>query len=127
MKKRQIEWLEHISSLDEFTSDSSWSVYNARKEDRKIVLCVNSVLPLLRQSVETYSIQKHCIDVAKNAIDALNLDQLTVDTGDPAHLCSFKTIAANISRLSWTWKISTHVWWTHHRKTSSRNPWTAYC
>ena len=82
MKKGQIEWLEHISSLDEFTSDSSWSVYNARKEDRKIVLCVNSVLPLLRQSVETYSIQKHCIDVAKNAIDALNLGQLTVDTGD---------------------------------------------
>ena len=26
MKKREIEWLEHISSLNEFTLDSPWSV-----------------------------------------------------------------------------------------------------
>ena len=37
MKKREIEWLEHISSLNEFTSDFSWSVYNARKDDTEIV------------------------------------------------------------------------------------------
>ena len=37
MKKREIEWLEHISSLKKFTSDSSWSVYNARKDDTEIV------------------------------------------------------------------------------------------
>ena len=48
MKKRDIEWLEHISSLNEFISDSSWSVCNARKDDTEIVPCVNSVLPLLR-------------------------------------------------------------------------------
>ena len=42
MKKREIEWLEHISSLSECTSDSSWSVYNTGKDDAEIVLCVNS-------------------------------------------------------------------------------------
>ena len=55
MKKQLIEWLEQIPSLNEFTLDSSWSVYNARKDDTEIVPCVNSILPLLRQSVGTYS------------------------------------------------------------------------
>ena len=74
MKKREIKWLEHIASPNKFTSDSSRSVDNARKDDMKIVPRINSTLPLLRQqSVATYSIQKHCIEVAKNAIDALNL------------------------------------------------------
>ena len=82
MKKREIEWLEHISSLNQFTSDSSWSVYNARKDDTKVVPCVNSVLPLLRQSAAAYSMQKHCIEVAKNAIDKLNPGQVTVNTSD---------------------------------------------
>ena len=82
MKKREIEWLEYISSFNEFTSDFSWSVYNARKDDTEIVPCVNSVLLLLRQSVATYSMQKHCIEVAKIAIDALNPSQVTVDTSD---------------------------------------------
>ena len=53
MKKRDIEWLEQISSLNEFISDSSWSVYNARKDDTESVPCVNLVLPLLRQSAAT--------------------------------------------------------------------------
>ena len=78
MKKR--EWLEQILSLNKFTSDFSWSVYNARNYDTETVPCVNSILPLLRQSVVTCSMQKHCIEVAKNAIDALNLGQVTVDT-----------------------------------------------
>ena len=80
MKKREIEWLEHISSLSEFTSDSSWSVYKAGKDDAKIVLCVNSGLPLLRQRVATYSMRKYCIEVAKDVIDALNPSQVTVHT-----------------------------------------------
>ena len=58
MKKGEIEWLEHFSSLNEFTSNSSWSVYNARKDDTEIVPCVNSILPLLRRSVGTYSMQE---------------------------------------------------------------------
>ena len=82
MKKREIERLDHISSLNQFTSDSSWSVDNARKDDTKIVPCVNSVLPLLRQSVAAYSMQKHCIEVAKNAIDKLNPGQVTTDTSN---------------------------------------------
>ena len=82
MKKREIEWLEHISSLNKFTSDCSWSVYNARKDDMEIVPCVNSILPLLRQSFATYNVQKHHIEAAKNAIDALNLGEVTVDTSD---------------------------------------------
>ena len=48
MKKGEIEWLEHFSSLNEFTSNSSWSVYNARKDDTEIVPCLNSILSLLR-------------------------------------------------------------------------------
>ena len=40
-KKQEKEWLEHISNLNEFTSDSSWSVYNARKDDAGIALCIN--------------------------------------------------------------------------------------
>ena len=82
MKKREIEWLEHIVSLNKFTSDSSRSVDNARKDDTEIVPRINSTLPLLRQSVATNSIQKHYIEVAKNATDALNLGQVTVDTSD---------------------------------------------
>ena len=82
MKKREIEWLEHIASLNKFTSDSSRSVDNARKDDTEIVPRINSTSPLLRQSVATNSIQKHCIEVAKNATDALNLGQVTVDTSD---------------------------------------------
>ena len=82
MKKQLIEWLEQIPSLNEFTLDSSWSVYNARKDDTEIVPCVNSILPLLRQSVGTYSMQKPCIEVAKNAVDALNPDHMTVDASD---------------------------------------------
>ena len=78
MKKR--EWLEQILSLNKFTSDFSWSVYNARNYDTETLPCVNSILPLLRKSVATCSMQKHCIEVAKNAIDALNLGQVTVDT-----------------------------------------------
>ena len=78
MKKREIEWLEHISSLSEFTSDSSWSVYNVRKDDTDIVPCINSILPLLRQIVATYSMQKHCNEVAKTPINALNPGQATV-------------------------------------------------
>ena len=62
MKKREIEWLEHIASLNKFTSDSSRSVDNARKDDTEIVPRINSTLPLLRQSVATNSIQKHCIE-----------------------------------------------------------------
>ena len=72
MKNREIEWLEHISSLNDFTSDSFWSVYNARKDDTEIAPCGNSILPLLRQSVATYCMQKHCIEVGENSIDALN-------------------------------------------------------
>ena len=41
MKKQEIECLEHISNLNELRSDSSWSVYNARKDE--IVSCVNSI------------------------------------------------------------------------------------
>ena len=82
MKKWEIEWLEHISSLNQFTSDSSWSVYNARKDDTKVVPCLNSVLPLLRQSAAAYSMQKHCFEIAKNAIDKLNPGQLAVNTSD---------------------------------------------
>ena len=82
IKKQKIKWPKHISSLNKFTSDSSWSVYNARKDDADIVPCVNSVLPLLRQSVATYIMQKHCIVAPKNAIDALNPGQVTVDTSD---------------------------------------------
>ena len=48
----------------------------------EIAPCVNSVLPLLRQSVATYSMQKHRIEVAKNAIDALNHGEATFDTSD---------------------------------------------
>ena len=73
---------EHSSSLHEFTSDFSWPVYNVRKDDTEIVPCVNSILPLLRQSVATYSMQEYCIEVAKNAIDALNPGQVAVDTSD---------------------------------------------
>ena len=72
MKTQEIEWVEQISSLNQFASDSSWSVCNARKDDTKIVSCVNSILPLLRQSAAAYSMQRDCIEVAKNAIDALN-------------------------------------------------------
>ena len=82
VKKREIEWLEHISSLNEFTSDSSWSVYNAKKDDTEVVPCVYSILTLLWQSVTTYVMQKHCIEVAKNVIDALNPGQVTFDTSD---------------------------------------------
>ena len=80
MRKWEIEWHEHIPSPNEFTPDSSWSAYTARKNDTEIAQCVNSILPLLRQSIATYSIQKHCNEVAKNANDALNLSQVTVDT-----------------------------------------------
>ena len=76
IKKREIEWLEHISSLNEFTSDSS------KKDDMEVVPCVNSILLLLRQSVTTYNMLKHCIEVVKNAIDALNHGQVTIDTSD---------------------------------------------
>ena len=48
MKKREIEWLEHISSLNEFTSDSYWSFYNAGKDDTEIAPCVNSILSFFR-------------------------------------------------------------------------------
>ena len=48
----------------------------------EIAPCVNSVLPLLRQSVATYSMQKHRIEVAENAIGALNHGQATFDTSD---------------------------------------------
>ena len=41
--------------------------------------------------------QKHCIEVAKNAIDTLNPGQVIVDTSKPARLCSFETITANVS------------------------------
>ena len=78
MKKQEIEWYEHLSCLNEFTSDSSCSVCNARKDDTEIVLCVNSVFSLLRRSVATSTMQK----LAKNAIDALNPGQVTVDTSD---------------------------------------------
>ena len=75
--------LEHISSINKLTSDSSWSVYNTRKDDTESVPCVNSILPLLGQSVATYySMQKLCIKVAKNEIDALNPGQVTIDTSD---------------------------------------------
>ena len=80
IKKQKIKWPKHISSLNKFTSDSSWSVYNSRKDDADIVPCVNSVLPLLRQSVATYIMQKHCIVAPKNHIDAFNPGQVTVDT-----------------------------------------------
>ena len=78
MKKQEIEWYELLSCLNEFTSDPSCSVYNARKDDTEIVLCVNSVFSLLRRSVATSTMQK----LAKNAIDALNPGQVTVDTSD---------------------------------------------
>ena len=63
-------------------SDSSWSVYNARKNDSDIIPYVNSILPLLRQNVATYSMQKHCIEVTRSAVDVLNPDQVIVDTSD---------------------------------------------
>ena len=78
MKKQEIEWYELLSCLNEFTSDPSCSVYNARKDDTEIVLCVNSVFSLLRWNVATSSMQK----LAKNAIHALSPGQGTVDTSD---------------------------------------------
>ena len=63
-------------------SDSSWSVYNARKNDSDIIPYVNSILSLLRQNVATYTMQKHCIEMTRSVVNVLNPDQVIVDTSD---------------------------------------------
>ena len=67
----------------EFVSNISWSVYHSKKEDiPEMITCVNSILPLLSHNVATLSMQKHCIEVTKAAVDILNPGQVVVDVSD---------------------------------------------
>ena len=81
-KPKELDWLTYVASLEDFAPDTSWSVYHARKHNSEIVPYLNSILPLLRQNVATFSMQKHCIEISKYVIDLLNPGQMVVDTND---------------------------------------------
>ena len=61
--------------------DPLWSVFNAREHESEIIRIVNLTLPLLRQNVATYCMQKHSIEISKSTIHIFNPGQV-VDTSD---------------------------------------------
>ena len=55
-REDEIEWLSYVSKQSDSVSDTSWSVYHSKKDvtsEREI--CINSILPLLRQNVNSFS------------------------------------------------------------------------
>ena len=81
-RKKKFDWLKHAASLSEFAPDTSWSVYNARRNKADIVPYFNSILLLMRQNVADFTTQKHCIEIVDSAITLLNPWQTIVDTND---------------------------------------------
>ena len=82
-REDELEWLSYVSKQSDSVSDTSWSVYHSKKDvtsEREI--CLYSILPLLRQNVNSFSMQKHCIEITKAAVALLNPDQVVVDVSD---------------------------------------------
>ena len=81
--KAEFDWLEYVASSTELTEDVSWSVHHSKRvSDEEKIKSVNSILPLLRQNVRTFNMQKHCIEITKAAIDVLNPGQIVVGVSD---------------------------------------------
>ena len=82
-RDKEFRWLQYVSDATETNSDLSWSVYNERRNDPiNSEKSYNSILPLLRQNVRSYSMQMHCIEITKAAIEILNPGQPAVDVSD---------------------------------------------
>ena len=81
-RKKEFDWLKHVAGLSEFVPDTSWFVYTSRKNKADTVPYFNSVLPLLRQYVADFGIQKHCIKTVNSTTTLLNPGQTIVDTRD---------------------------------------------
>ena len=82
-RDKEFRWLQYVSDATEANSDLSWSVYNERRNDPiNSEKSYNSILPLLRQNVRSYSMQMHCIEITKAAIEILNPGQPVVDVSD---------------------------------------------
>ena len=79
----EFDWREYVASSTELTEDVSWSVHHSKRvSDEEKINSVNSILTLLRQDVRSFSMQKHCIEITKAAIDVLNPGQIVVDVSD---------------------------------------------
>ena len=77
--KAEFDWLEYVAS----STDVSWSVHHSKRvSDEEKIKSGNSILPLLRQNVRSFSMQKHCIEITKAAIDVLNPGKIVVDVSD---------------------------------------------
>lgn len=88
-RMKKIKWLTCAAELNELMPDKSWSVFNARKDESETIPIVNSMLPLLRQNIGTYSIQKNSIKISKAIINVLNPGQVIADNSDSLSMFSF--------------------------------------
>ena len=74
--------MKHVASLSKFVPNTSWSVYNARRNKADIALYFSSILPILRQNVADFGTKHHCIETVNSATTLLNPGQTVVDTSD---------------------------------------------
>ena len=81
-EKKEFGCLKHVASLGEFFWDTSWSVYNVRRNKADIVPYFNSIVPLLWLNVANIGTQKHCIEIVEPATILLNPEQAIIDTSD---------------------------------------------
>ena len=81
-RNKDVQWLSYVASISDFRPNTSWSVYNAWQDKSEVVPILDSIMPLIRENVASFSTQNHCIDVTRSAVELLNPGQITVDASD---------------------------------------------
>ena len=99
--KAETEWLSTVKGNNENETQSeafvSWSAYHAEYEaDKDIIPAISVLLPLISESSKSVAVIRHCIDIIKKSVNALNPGQTQVVGFD-------HPLFAIAKQIQWTW------------------------
>eukprot|EP00794_Sanderia_malayensis_P012494 gene12494-13777_t len=97
----EFQWLEHVMNslhtTDPEQADISWAPYHATKQpDSTITASITSLLPLFREEAHSVAMICHGMNVIKQAVNLLNLNQVPVIAMD-------QPLFALAKFIQWTW------------------------
>ena len=97
--EKEFQWLEHVSSLDDFDASAkiTWSSHHASNSSRQnLEIGISALLPLLRDQAHDIATIKHVMDRIKEAIEFLNPNQPPVMGAD-------QPLFSLAQQIKWSW------------------------
>ena len=115
--KAETDWLNTVKENNENETQSeafvSWSAYYAEYEaDKDLISAISVLLPLISESSKSVAVIRHCIDVIKKSVNALNPGQTPVVGFDQPLFAIAKQIQWDLARFVRRRQNRNNVWGT---------------